>query len=346
MRAGLKQIVSERKQADLGASGIGRVGLSQPTLTSVQVAEDVAASPFGFKLDAITSTLTGSTVTGPAGAPPAMSVDLGAVNPNAGESVKFTFTLPDGSSETLTLTATASTTPAPGEFTIGATSDITATNLQTALTTALGVAADTELAAASALKASGDFFNIDAANPPQRVAGPPFNTATAMVNGTTANTVTWYTGEAGADLRALHRDGKGRPGYRRVLRPARERGRRPLANSANRRSGRHLDAGQPIRTRPPAARRSMTVSAPGSTCRPARNRSKRSRPRLPARRPPCEPPRRAMQQTNATLSDLLQSVEGVSNEEVAAQILAMQTSLQASLQTTAILYKTSILNYL
>ena len=52
------------------------------------------------------------------------------------------------------------------------------------------------------------------------------------------------------------------------------------------------------------------------------------------------------QQTNATLSDLLQSVEGVSNEEVAAQILAMQTSLQASLQTTAILYQTSILNYL
>ena len=52
------------------------------------------------------------------------------------------------------------------------------------------------------------------------------------------------------------------------------------------------------------------------------------------------------QQTNATLSDLLQSVEGVSNEEVAAQILAMQTSLQASLQTTAMLYKTSILNYL
>ena len=56
-RAGLKQIVSERNQADLGASGLGRLVVSKPTLTSVQVAEDVAASPFGFKLDAITSTL-------------------------------------------------------------------------------------------------------------------------------------------------------------------------------------------------------------------------------------------------------------------------------------------------
>ena len=33
-------------------------------------------------------------------------------------------------------------------------------------------------------------------------------------------------------------------------------------------------------------------------------------------------------------------------EEVAAQILALQTSLQASLQTTAMLLQTSILKYL
>lgn len=51
-------------------------------------------------------------------------------------------------------------------------------------------------------------------------------------------------------------------------------------------------------------------------------------------------------QSNATLSDLLQSLEGVSNDQVATQILAMQTSLQASLQTTAMLYQTSILKYM
>ena len=31
-----------------------------------------------------------------------------------------------------------------------------------------------------------------------RVAGPPFDTATSLVTGTTANTVFWYTGENGA----------------------------------------------------------------------------------------------------------------------------------------------------
>ncbi len=30
------------------------------------------------------------------------------------------------------------------------------------------------------------------------MAGPPFNTATALTDGTPANTVSWYTGEAGA----------------------------------------------------------------------------------------------------------------------------------------------------
>jgi flagellar hook-associated protein FlgK len=51
-------------------------------------------------------------------------------------------------------------------------------------------------------------------------------------------------------------------------------------------------------------------------------------------------------QTKATLSDMLQQIEGVSTEEVAAKILTLQTSLQASMQTTAMLYQTSLVNFL
>ena len=51
-------------------------------------------------------------------------------------------------------------------------------------------------------------------------------------------------------------------------------------------------------------------------------------------------------QTKATLSDMLEQIEGVSNEEVASMILALQTRLQASLQTTALLYQTSLVRYL
>src|SRR4029077_11843287 len=80
--AGLKQLIAERNQADLGASGLGRLVLSPPTLTSVSVAEDVAGSPFGFKLNAVTSSLTGAVVTGPSGSPPAVSGDLRAAHPH------------------------------------------------------------------------------------------------------------------------------------------------------------------------------------------------------------------------------------------------------------------------
>ena len=68
---------------------------------------------------------------------------------------------------------------------------------RSALTGALGTLANTDLKAASAVQASNEFFDADASNPPLRVDGPPFDTATSLVAGTSANTVIWYTGEAG-----------------------------------------------------------------------------------------------------------------------------------------------------
>src|SRR5712671_386281 len=142
VRAGLLQVTAERKQADLG-TGSGRLLITAPSPTSVKVAED-AVSPFGFKLAGVTSSLTGATVT-PSGPPTASTVDLGASNPNAGDTIRYDFTLPDGSSENIMLTATTSTSPKANEFTIGATSAATAANLQTVLTAAVGKLADTSL---------------------------------------------------------------------------------------------------------------------------------------------------------------------------------------------------------
>ena len=51
-------------------------------------------------------------------------------------------------------------------------------------------------------------------------------------------------------------------------------------------------------------------------------------------------------QTQLTLTNMLQQIEGVSNDQVAAQLLSLQTSLSASLSTTARLAQTSLLNYL
>ena len=43
---------------------------------------------------------------------------------------------------------------------------------------------------------------------------------------------------------------------------------------------------------------------------------------------------------------MLDSIEGVSTEEIATKILALQTSLQASYQTTSMLFQTNLLKYI
>ena len=166
-QAGLKQVIAERLQADQGSASpsTGRLLLTQPTATSVQVAEDVAGSPFGIKLASVTSTnASGSTppdiaVTGPTGSPAAITADLTAGNPNPGDQVTFNFKLPDGTSQSVTLTATSTTPPPTGSFAIGATSAATASNLNAALNTAITSIASTSLVAASAVAAGNNFFN-------------------------------------------------------------------------------------------------------------------------------------------------------------------------------------------
>jgi len=167
-QAGLKQVISERQQADLGTNGMGRLVVTGPgnapttTATQIQVAEDVAGSPFGLKLNSVSSTLTNATVTQPAGSPPAVKVDLTAGNPSPGDQISFTFNLPDGTTEKIQLTASSATPLPANSFAIDPTSSANTTaNLNTALNTAIGTLANTSLVAASAVEAGDNFFNTD-----------------------------------------------------------------------------------------------------------------------------------------------------------------------------------------
>jgi hypothetical protein len=309
------------------------------------MSEDVAGSPFGFKLAAVASSLTNATVTGPTGTPPAISVDLTAGNPNAGDTIKFSLNLPDGSSEDLTLTATTSATPGTNEFTIGTTPDVTATNLQAALTASVGKLASTSLSAASAVAAGNDFLNVDTANPPRRVAGPPFDTATALTAGTPANTVTWYTGEAGSD---------------------------PARSTSTARIDQSLTVSYGVRANEEALRSSVqniaifatmkfSLADPDSSARyqaltgrlGSALQSSAGQQKISDISGDLATAQATLQDTssrhdakNLVLSNMLDSIEGVSQEQVAAEILSMNTRLQASLQTTARLFQTNLVNYL
>src|SRR5690349_8761906 len=116
LKAGLTQLINERRQADLGANGLGRVTVASSGPTSTSITEDTGI--YGLKLVGASTTIAGATVSGPSGSPPVLDFDLGAANPNPGDTVTFSFTLPDGSTRDITLRATASATPAAGEFSI------------------------------------------------------------------------------------------------------------------------------------------------------------------------------------------------------------------------------------
>ncbi len=201
-QAGFKQILTERNAADLGASGLGRVAVTTsssvgPVTENVQLSED-GTHPFGFKIASVNSTLSGVSATGPTGSPASLNIAFPVSAPQVGESISITLNLPDGTTTTLSFEAIAGTA-GDGEFSIGADAATTRTNFQTALNAKLQQVANTELQSASSAQAGEDFFNFDAANPPQRVSGPPFDTATALVDGTSANTVFWYKGDLSAD---------------------------------------------------------------------------------------------------------------------------------------------------
>lgn len=187
-QAGFKTVMAERQAADLGANGMGRLVQTQPTPSSVNVVEDSATSPFGLKIAAVSSTLTGATVTGPGGSPVSFSVDLNGVNPNNGDKLSVQFTLPDGSTEQIDLTASTATPTPVGSFAIDASVPSnptnTASNLNTALNTAIKKLANTSLVAASAVAAGDNFFNTASS-----AIGTPVNnqaTTPAPVTGTTA----------------------------------------------------------------------------------------------------------------------------------------------------------------
>ena len=343
-RAGLKQIIDERRQADIGASGLGRLLISGPSATSVQLDED-AASPFGFKLTGASTAIAGVTVTGPVGSPASLNVDLGATNPAPGEVIRFTFTLPDGSTEDLDMTATTASPPGLNQFEIGGSPAATAANLQAALTPALTKLAGTALAAASAMAAGNDFFNFDAANPPQRVDGPPFDSAVALIDATPDNTVTWYTGEAGTD--PARGTASARIDQSLVLSyglRANEEGLRITAQSVAVFAAVTFSSTDPdaedryteLKLRltgtlngPPGTQKVTDLAADIASVHSALAAAKDRH-----------------QQSQNMLQQLLQNVEGVSTEEVAAKILALQTNLQAALQTSAMLLRTNLLEYI
>jgi flagellar hook-associated protein 3 FlgL len=337
-QAGLTQVIAERQAADLG-TGTGRLTVGGAG-ANVTLADDVAGSPFGFKVAGVSSSLTGAAVSGPSGSPPTLSVNLGA-NPNAGESIQFSLTLPDGTSQTISLQATASSPPGANQFSIGATAAATAANLQAALSSAVTSLAQTALPAASAIAAANNFFS---SNPPLRVNGAPA-TATSLVNGTAANTVFWYTGESGATparQTAIAQVGPGTTvayGMR-----ASEQAISTLVANVAALAATSYSAGNPnAQASYQALSQKVAVNLDGPSGTQTISGIEAD---LANAQTTVSNAGKLNTQTQSTLTDMMQNIDGVDQNQIGEQLLTLQNSLSATLSVTARLAQLSLVNFL
>lgn len=337
-QAGLTQVISERQQADLGVSGLGHLstaigGGSGSTLTLSQ-----DGTPFGFQLTGVDSSLTGATVAGPSGSPASISVDL-ASNPNSGDSIQFQLTLPDGSTQTISLQATTNSPPGANQFTIGTLPSDTATNLQTALTTAITGLTQTALPAASAMAAANDFFS----DPPLRVNGSPPDTSTGLVNGTPANTVFWYTGENGSTPALQTATAQVGPGMTidYGMRANEQALTTLVANVAV------LAATTYSATDPNAQANYQALSQDVATNLdgpPGTQTVSDIEADLANVQTTVSNAGTLNTQTQTTLQDMLQNIDGVNQNQIGEDILTLQNSLSASMSVTARLAQMSLVN--
>lgn len=207
---GLRTVLSEYAAANLGPNNNGRLNVSAlttnyagtvPTDSTFTIAED-GAHDFGFDISSVTNGLSNVAITGPTGAEPD-SFDISLTGqPTIGETLKITLTLPPDHSEPVTLELKASADSNTADsFAIGADLEETATNLRATINKALEEKAATTLRSASDKWAGNQFFDTFGGTEPMRVDGPPFDTATGLVAGG-SSTVSWYTGDNTATTNA------------------------------------------------------------------------------------------------------------------------------------------------
>lgn len=278
-----------------------------------------------------------------AGTPASLTLGVRG-NPVPGDVVTVNIGLRDGTTQSLTLTAKAgATTNSASEFSL--TGDIAA-NLSTAIGLALKGAAGTSLSASSAARASQDFFagSASAGLAPRRVSA----NGNGYAEQASTKTVIWYTGDdTASDPRAT---ATAQVSANRVLN---------IGVQANEAPVRAVLSGLAMM----AADGGTTAAAAGTTeATRFRALSDRARTLLVSDTVQGGVPGIASdlglaastlsntksdnRASRAALETSLDGIDTVSAETVTAQLLQLQTQLQASYQVTSMLSKLNLVNYL
>jgi hypothetical protein len=201
----LQVAVSRRAFADttglIGGQVLGRLAT---TVTGAEVAvgkADPANDTFGFTVAGATAS-AGITVTTADDGTPQESVSVAFTDPvAAGSTVQLTLKNPEGADSVVSLKAVAGPEVKEGEFLIGADAAETAANFDAALRGAISTKAKTELWASAAAKAADDFFDTTGGFA-RRIDLATGGGIAALATGyrpdgtdTSADTVQWYRGQ-------------------------------------------------------------------------------------------------------------------------------------------------------
>jgi hypothetical protein len=285
-----------------------------------------------------------------------MGIDFNGIMPKDGDTVSFTFDLPDGTRETIKLTA-SSATPLPVDGfaldkgdplavpPVAPSPSLTAANLQTALTDAVKKLANGALAAASAIEAGDNFFNN---NPPLRVGGvAPFGAATTLVNGSAANTVIWYNGEPDSALDPARGTAVSRIDEAITVQygaRADEQALRTQLMNVAVFAATKTDATDPYASAKIAALNQRV--AQNLAVIPGTQTIQDIQADVAGAQASIKATTDRQTQAKTITETMLDSIEGINDDEVATKILALQTALQASYTTTSKLYQMSLVNFI
>ncbi len=345
-RAGVKQLISERQQADAGVGDLGRL-TNTVAGASVNIAREVADPPYGYTLRGVTSSTTNIGASFAAGPPASASFTVTA-NPNAGDKITLALNLPDGTVETIELEAraTSSTGPAETGFTIGATPAATAANIGASVTAALQKETRTSLGAASAAIAARDFFNGSTTNQPLRVPGPGFTTTTAPpAAGLPGATVIWYKGDDNAAISARNTSTLQVDDAQVVATGARaneQAFRESLVGFAVFATASFTSADPNSRDRYEAVTDRVRTTLSFSTTQKPQDIAIE----ISTAQVAMASAKERHKITGNFLETARAGVEDANQEEVIVSLQALQTRLQASYQTTAILSRLTLTSYL
>jgi hypothetical protein len=366
-KAGLKQVIAERLTADLGVGTADGVSLGRLTVTggaTTTVGREIEEpDEFGYKIAGITSSSATSSITTSSDVQTLADgkdhiVTASAVfgdNVVAGDQVTLSLTNPDGTPSTITLTATNSATASDGSFSIGASGDETGTNFAAALQAAIATKVKTEFQSASAMRAADTYFGTYGGELPARVdtaSSGDLATATSLTRDTEDTTVQWYRGyneavdetdpstsprndiiaqvdqsvSIGYGVRANE------AGFAKMVQSLAVLSVASFDSSVSTDENRYAALAE--RTRDTLAFDAgeqgpadihAEVAAVGKVSTDAATRHAADK---------------------STLQELLDGVEGVNKEDVAAQIMTLQNRMEASYQSATILWGLSLTKYM